>query len=267
LTRGVKLDSQIALKVPIMKYEFSIIVDSNDPAEHFPLSEGLNVHQLTEIISALSKAIDADKSDLVLLSVEDKCGKYNFGTSSEDVEYNFQHTVRTLSIGDPDILSEAEAKFSKSIDAVIKPGWHLRGEDKEGNIIGKIEPKQSLSKRRPTILESTIYGELWTLGKTIKKVKDGIVVRDNMGVKHTIEVSKDQLAGLKSHFRAEKIRFDVKGRISEKGLLYDLILSSYFIPKRTLLESIDLIASSGLSPFEEDDDPVARLIKDRSNAN
>ena len=248
-----------------MEYGFSIVVDTNDQSEHFPLSQGLNVHQLAEIVGALSTAIDADKTDFILLEVREKCCQYIFGTSSEDVEYNFQHTMRALSIGDPQALSSAEAKLSKAIDNVIKPGWHLRGEDSAGNVIARIEPKQAPSKLRGTILESTIYGKIWTLGKTIKRVKDGIVVLDDMGIRHSIEVSKHQMTALKAHFRAEKIRFDVKGRISDKGISYDLKLSEYFIPKRTLIESIDLIRVQGLSPFRKGTDPIARLIKDRSN--
>jgi adenylate kinase family enzyme len=194
-----------------MEYKFSIQID--DDKHTLSSYNGISIKYLWELLRDLYKSIETDEEGKCTLSgVRGNCYALDFTTEEKQYEENFIRVHKNIEELSSSELQPEEKNYARTLKKILGGKYYLRAYDNEHNIIATIKELDKEKSINQYYSYKTIYGIVTELGaKSLNAEKKHIRID---GFPHNISISKDLDMELKKYYGTQKLKIDIKVKLS-----------------------------------------------------
>lgn len=205
-------------------YDFTLRFDNEDHS--LTAKNGLPIDKLAELLLSLSKSVNTDeKNPLILSEIRGNCYAIQVTTPVYTVHENLKVVHRKISENDFSGLNNDQKKYASKLKSILGNKLTLSAYDNNKSF--EVELSEIVLPAQPEYYYEigTIYGIITSIGGS---AVDGKAVIHVSKVAYDIEISNEQEIKLLNHYKKDKIRFLIRKKLTtEKKDIVSAKLESF----------------------------------------
>ena len=246
------------------RYELTLQFDND--SHTLTAYDGLTIHEVGELLSALASAMNlTDKNKVTLSEISGNCYALRFSTQSHVVRDRMIEIHDNISRGDFAGFTKPEKDYTQKLQTILRERYYMRVYDKEKKHLIKIA-EIKLPKPPEFYYEiGNIYGCIVGIGS--KSLNDPAHIKVDTS-SYNIYISAAQENELIHHYKKNRLKLSVKLQFNfETDKVRSAELLSYEVmAENTFFQTAERLRNShteGL--FLEEIDPLKILTELREN--
>ena len=231
-------------------YDFTLRFDNEDHS--LTAKNGLPIEKLAELLLSLSKSVNTDeKNPLILSEIRGNCYAIQVTTPIFTVHENLKVVHRKISENDFSGLNNDQKKYASKLKSILGNKLTLSAYDSNKSF--EVELSEIVLPAQPEYYYEigTIYGIITSIGGS---AVDGKAVIHVNRVPYDIEISNKQENELLNFYKKDKIRFLIRKKvITEKKEIVSAKLESFeVIQKNDFVKTVENIRNTLPEDFFND---------------
>ena len=231
-------------------YDFTLRFDNEDHS--LTAKNGLPIEKLAELLLSLSKSVNTDeKNPLILSEIRGNCYAIQVTTPIFTVHENLKVVHRKISENDFSGLNNDQKKYASKLKSILGNKLTLSAYDSNKSF--EVELSEIVLPAQPEYYYEigTIYGIITSIGGS---AVDGKAVIHVNRVPYDIEISNKQENELLNFYKKDKIRFLIRKKVTtEKKEIVSAKLESFeVIQKNDFVKTVENIRNTLPEDFFND---------------